>query len=224
MSIKTLKVSGSDALTTLEALRSDYRKTGEYPFLIGDEDELEMFEENSEDRDGDFEAILQDMQKVNLDSWIKRRRSEIEEYGVSADQLLGDWPGEADEKGSISLHRDVLSRKIHKQVYLGMVEIEQPWQLPAAISYGGWNECPMPEVQCAFHQKWFMQFGAEIVGASSDIIECVVKNPPRDIDAAIELAWEQYWYCGDIVDQGCESISNLAATLINSNYWYFWWD
>jgi hypothetical protein len=28
----------------------------------------------------------------------------------------------------------------------------------------------------------------------------------------------------DIVDQGCESISNLAATLLNSPYWYFWWD
>ncbi|MBL8817724.1 MAG: DUF4253 domain-containing protein [Planctomyces sp.] len=29
---------------------------------------------------------------------------------------------------------------------------------------------------------------------------------------------------GDIVEQGCESISNLAATLVNSGYWYFWWD
>jgi hypothetical protein len=38
------------------------------------------------------------------------------------------------------------------------------------------------------------------------------------------LAWEQYWYCLDIVDQGVGSVSALAATLLNSTYWYFWWD
>ncbi|WP_408057982.1 DUF4253 domain-containing protein [Undibacterium flavidum] len=28
----------------------------------------------------------------------------------------------------------------------------------------------------------------------------------------------------DIVDQGCETISKLAATLLNSEVWYFWWN
>jgi hypothetical protein len=29
---------------------------------------------------------------------------------------------------------------------------------------------------------------------------------------------------GFIVDQGVGDVSTLAATLINSKYWYFWWD
>ena len=40
----------------------------------------------------------------------------------------------------------------------------------------------------------------------------------------MDLAWEQYLYCQDIVVQGCETIANLAATLLNSPFWYFWWD
>jgi len=69
-----------------------------------------------------------------------------------------------------------------------------------------------------------LEYGAQITGVSGEVIECIVSNPPRDQAAAIELAWQQYWYCDDIVEQGCESISNLAATLLNSPYWYFWWD
>ncbi len=64
----------------------------------------------------------------------------------------------------------------------------------------------------------------EIAGVSGDVIECIVENPPTDRESATALAWEQYWYCGDIVDQGCGKILNLAATLLNSRNWYFWWD
>ena len=40
----------------------------------------------------------------------------------------------------------------------------------------------------------------------------------------MELAWEQYWYCTDLVEHGHGSIANLAATLLDAPYWYFWWD
>jgi hypothetical protein len=125
---------------------------------------------------------------------------------------------------STALHKDVLSGKVFKEVYIGLATIDQPWHLPAVLKNGGWNECPSAEVQCAYFRDWQERFGAEITGVSSDVIECIVTKPPKDRASAIELAWEQYWFCNDIVDQGCETISNLAATLLNSNYWYFWWD
>src|SRR5262249_38060142 len=148
------------------------------------------------------------------------RQAEEDEF--SPDEILGDWPGEIAEKGSISLHRDVLSREIKPEIYLGLVTIEKCWHLPAALNYGGWNACPGPEVHCAFHRGWHDRFGAEITGMSGDVVECMVKNPPRNRQQATTLAWEQYWYCSDIVEQGCGSIFNLAATLLNSSYWYFW--
>lgn len=126
--------------------------------------------------------------------------------------------------GSITLHKEIRSGKIKPKVYLGLAKIEQPWHLPAAIHFGGWNACPSADEHCALHRSWQERFGAEITGMSGDVVECVVRKPPRDRKAALDVAWEQYWYCNDIVDQGCESISNLAATLLNSPYWYFWWD
>jgi len=74
------------------------------------------------------------------------------------------------------------------------------------------------------HQYWKKKFDAEIVGVSGDVIECIVKNLLRDKKAVIKLAWQQYWYCTDIVDRDCETIFKLAAMLWNSEVWYLWRD
>ncbi len=224
MTFSPLKVAGSDAIRVLNEHRKSYPTTGLYPFLIGDAEDFERIQGASHYNKEEPSAMIRESQDLDLEEWIGERRREAEEYDLSPDDLLGDWPGEIVEKGSIGLHKDLLSGKVRSEVYLGLAKIEAPWQLPAALKYGGWNDCPYSEVHCAFHRRWQENFGAEISGMSSDIVECIVTKPPTDQESAIALAWEQYWYCADIVDQGCESIANLAATLLNSNYWYFWWD
>lgn len=222
---RTLKIAGSEALDVLSSRRELFLQTGgEYPFIIGDEEEFQRINEVAEFNDESPADIIQRSMNVDLDQWIAQRRLEAEEYEFSSEDLLGTWPGDIPEKGAVSLHRDILSGKIKPEVFLGLATIQESWQLPAILKYGDWNECPPAEVHCAFHRKWQSQFGAQIAGMSGDVVECIVTNPPRDQQTAIALAWEQYWYCADIVDQGCESISNLAGTLLNSSYWYFWWD
>ena len=49
-------------------------------------------------------------------------------------------------------------------------------------------------------------------------------HPPTTRSAAYQLAWEQYIYCSDIVIQGTQTLSNLAASLLNAPIWFFWWD
>jgi hypothetical protein len=229
MEFTTLEVSGSDAVRLLEEYRSRYRSTGQYPFMIGDRKELELLEEQAEDAEQDSAEIIRVSLAIDAGAWIakerEQRRADAEEWGYSShEELLGEWPVKAVDQGSITLHKDIRSGKIKPKVYLGLVKIEQPWHLPAVIHFGGWNACPSAEEHCAIHRSWQERFGAEIMGMSGDTVECAVRNPPRDRKAVLDLAWEQYWYCTDIVDQGCESISNLAATLLNSPYWYFWWD
>ena len=224
MTFTSIKISGAEAISVLEARRASFQTTGEYPFLIGDREELERLEEAAEINDQSFEEIIRGALDVDLENWIVNRRTEAEEFGFSLEDTLGTWPGEILDKGEVSLHRDVLSRKIKPEVFLGSALIKEPWHLPAVLGYGAWNDCPETEVHCAFFRNWQTEFGAQIVGVSGDVIECVVTNPPRDPSSAIELAWQQYWYCSDIVEQGCGSVSNLAATLLNSPYWYFWWD
>jgi hypothetical protein len=219
-----IKVSGSEALAVLEKRRAAYLSTGEYPFLIGDADDLDRATEHLGFIDDDPNDIIQASFKVDLDRWIADLRKEAVGWEFSEEVMLGEWPGESREKGSVGLHKEILTGKIKMKVFVGSAKIEEPWQLPAYMKYGNWNACPAPSVHCAFFRKWQREYGAQIVGMSNDVIECKVADPPRDREAAVELAWEQFWYCEDIVYQGCETIHNLAATLLNSPYWYFWWD
>lgn len=220
----TLKVPGRDAIRLLNERRSLYASSGQYPFVIGYDAELQRIKRAAEFNAQDPAAIIHASLGIQTANWIESRREEAEEFGFSVEETLGEWPAEIHEKASIGLHKDVVSGKIKADVWLGLATIEKPWHLPAVLKYGGWNECPAPEVHCAFYRDWQDRFGAEITGMSSDVIECAVANPPTDQRAAFALAWEQYWYCPDIVEQGCGSVSHLAATLLNSQYWYFWWD
>ncbi len=224
MTFTTAKIAGSDAIAMLEARRASFRETGEYPFLIGDIEGLERVNEAAEFNDQSFDDIIRGALDVDLQKWIAERRTKAEKYEFSLEDTLGTWPGELAEKGTVSLHRDVLTGKFKPEVFVGSALIKEPWHLPAVLKYGAWNDCPESKVHCAFLRKWQTEFGAQIVGMSGDVVECVVTNPPLDQATAIELAWQQYWYCADIVEQGCGSVNNLAATLLNSPYRYFWWD
>jgi hypothetical protein len=226
MDITTIQVTGTDAIEALHEHRASFASTGLYPFLIGGDEDLGRIRDAEDFNEDDPATRLRRSESIDIDEWTAARRSErdAEEDPLPVENFVGTWPGEIRDKGSIGIHKDVLTGKTKPIVHLGLARITHPWELPAAIRYGGWNDCPMPEVHCAFHRKWLNDFGAEITGTSGDVIECLVARPPKKQQAALELAWQQYWYCTDIVEQGCETLSNLAATLLNSPYWYFWWD
>jgi hypothetical protein len=224
MDFTTIEVPGVDAIQALTHCRERYAETGLYPFLIGDAEDLGRVEEAAEFNPQDPAEVIKASFEVSIADWIAANRKDAEEFEFSPTEILGEWPRKNPEMGSICLHKDIVSKKIKPKVYLGLARIEEPWHLPAVLKYGGWNECPDATIQCAFYRSWQERFGAEITGMSGDTVECAVKRPPTNRDDAIALAWEQYWYCGDIVDQGCSFISNLAATIMNSPYWFFWWD
>jgi hypothetical protein len=55
------------------------------------------------------------------------------------------------------------------------------------------------------------------------------KTPHRDhrpmiLHRAEALACEMYRYDEDVVSQGAKTLSVLAATLMVSDWWFFWWD
>jgi Domain of unknown function (DUF4253) len=223
MEITTLKVPGVDALRILAERRAQFAATGEYPFLIGSGEEIERLQETADFNTEQPAEIIRSALGIQVDDWFAACRERAEKHN-DAELILGDWPRSIPQPLSLTLHTDILTGKVLPTVHLGLAKIEHFWQLPAVLKYGDWNDCPSPEVHCALHRSWQNRFGAEIAGVSGDVIECIVENPPTDRESATALAWEQYWYCGDIVDQGCGKILNLAATLLNSRNWYFWWD
>lgn len=106
---------------------------------------------------------------------------------------------------------------------LAEIPAEHPWEIFAWMPFGGWNDCPSDEELMAAAKYWFEQYGAVPAVLTRDGLEFDLPAPvPKE--RAMELAMEQYTFCSDIVDQGCESIGALADTLWQSSKWFFWWD
>lgn len=225
MDFEVIECKGIEALALLEKLRQQFPGSGKYPFLIGDQENLDQLAEAAGFIEVETASIVAEALKLDVAKWFKDRPAELWEDGdFDEAELLGEWPSESPEPSGLAAHCDVLTGKELPVVYVGLASLQQPWTLPAVAKFGDWNACPEPAVHCALMNYWGKNHGAEIVSMGFDVIECKVSRPPQTREAALALAWEQFWYCEDIVTQGVETISDLAATLINANHWYFWWD
>ena len=76
----------------------------------------------------------------------------------------------------------------------------------------------------AAQRSWSERYGAEIVGVTRDTLNLRVGRRPETREEALRLAREHYIYCNDSIDQGAGTQSNLAAQLMQHEWWSFWWD
>jgi len=197
--------------------------------VCGANDEIDSLKEMLEFSEQNTDGIIQASKEINIQQWLQDRKSEFAENDSEWDSEFNDemdaeW--ETDSPGALSftLDKDILTGEPVTNLVGVQIPAEESWHLPAHFKYGGWNECPIPEIQCAIWHYWEAKYGAKIVGISHDVIEAYVANPPTTLEEAKQLANEQYLYCTDIVDQGVQSVANLAALLLNQKIWYFWWD
>jgi hypothetical protein len=213
---------GATALAVLQRLRSESAATGRSAFLIGDARDVTRLEAHADPDPAVIEGILRSSRAFDAAGWFERRLREMEVDGEHAGELLGAWPGSLPKMGP-TLHLE-MGRAPKARVAIARVGVPESWQIPAALGFGGWNECPGVVEQCATAKRWAERYDADIIGVSGDTIEWEVRKPPRTRDEAIALAWEQYAFCADIVDQGVDTVGNLGGTLLDSPNWYFWWD
>jgi len=225
LDITSMKIPGSDAVRTLHEYRSQYSATGQYPFLLGDDRSFEMMMDCGGWKEDTTEDIIQSSIDAQMEERIEHQRWYLEMDGVQKlSKIMGRWPGGLHDNGSIGAHINIVTKEFFSEVHLGFAKIEKPWHLPAVLRMGPWNNCPDPVTHCMFHRLWYEEYGAEIVSAAGDTVECIVSRPPTTKAAAMKLAWEQFWYCDDIVDQGTRTVSKLAASILKWPYWFFWWD
>ena len=100
-----------------------------------------------------------------------------------------------------------------------------PWELPAYIPFGGWNECPDAKEMTSICKYWYDQYGAVPIAVTHDILEMEVPKPVSS-EISIEVAKEHYAFCPDRLYQCTQSftLSEIAKSLEGSTVWYFWWD
>ncbi len=204
------------------------RDENEKLIVCGSSECIEYLQESMEFNEIDDESTRKSAATISVNEWFSEKesqvKSEYEEDGWNFSDVIGTWPDTSSEKQDFMLNKDILSGELLKKVYGARVNASNSSEVMLSFKYGGWNDCPSTEEHMAIWKYWEEKYGAKIVGVGNDVIEAYVERPPQTKEEAMQLAFEQYYYCSDIVDQGCESISNLAAALQKSSVWYFWWD
>jgi hypothetical protein len=214
-----LEFPGAEAISGLKDLRQQGKKERFTPVLLGISEGMERwFTADSPTT----EEIIEQASTINIQSWFSNRvKEDLDYYEIE----FGEWPGQTLANNSIMAHLELPHLKKPKQsVFIAKIPTANSWEVPAYLRLGGWNECPLPEEQVAISRYWHQLYGADIAAITEDTVEYLVERPPSDKTSAEQLAREHFIYCPDIVFQGCETMSNLAATLMGGQVWYFWWD
>jgi hypothetical protein len=222
-----LPVRGADALALWRTLQALVEQTGYWPVLLGDDEDLEFHRDALEDESfPPTTEILEAAQAIDAQTWLKNNLDtyyEVEE-DFTVDDLQGEWPSDVEPNHEFAIPYDYRTRTPLPIVYVALIPTTISWQAPAFVRFGSWNYCPKPEEHVSVLQRWEQLYGAEIVGITHDIIELHVAQPPRERAQALALAYEQFAYCPDIVEQGVGTLRALAVSLLNASVWFFWWD
>jgi hypothetical protein len=212
-----LRVSGTAVPSTWSTLR---KRPGIVPVLLGDRESTGRVLELPQLNQHSFESIRDTGLGLDLEEWMAERlREEPERF-----QVDDTTTGPVSPISPFSPAYDIRTGTPLPEVFIGLIPVAEPWLVPAYLKMGGWNDCPDATVQLGFFKRWFDRYGAVVTTMADDVIEFNVSRPPTTAEAARQLAMEQYVYCTDIVDQGVETLGNLAAALRGSPNWYFWWD
>lgn len=155
--------------------------------------------------------------------WFTERLSEMKAaYGEYWDEITADTGNCGDKVDRLSGFVDFGSKRA-SEVVIAKIPTDKPWEVFAWLPFGGRNECPETEAMMAAGKYWFQKFGAVPAVISHDVLEFAAR-PIKDRSAAVGLALEQYAFCNDIIDQGCQELCILADMLTKSSVWYFRWD
>ena len=110
---------------------------------------------------------------------------------------------------------------VQANLLLAEIPVSEPWQVFSYIPFGGWNECPAPEVHMAVAKYWYERYGAEIACIASDNIIYHVSQPV--VADAMALAEEQFAYSEDVL-QDYGNLATLADMNRKSTVWSIFWD
>jgi hypothetical protein len=211
-------VSGADAEASLDELA---RTTSDgVPIIFGSPEIAADLAYVSDDVPVD--ESLAELSQFDPNRWFSERLIELE-----LEPPHGPWPTDPPQQKSAfySVRRPGLTDQgFEPEVIVAIVPVAEPALVAARLEYGGWNDCPSPVVHAAMARRWSAAYGAVPAVFARDVVEYHVARPIATREQALVVALEQFAYSPDIVLQGTETIEKLAADLIGSKHWFFWWD
>jgi hypothetical protein len=240
-------VRAGDALKLWLALREIQSHTGAWPVIGGDIGDrinpmlrdhdpaailraapagssLEVLRERGLERVEDLQVLIGDIDSGSPSLVeLARQVDESDIFDFIGSEPAGPepWPTEP-VKTSVAL--STLRNSEGGRVSFFIVLNAQPFEVPAYLGFGGWNDCPQAELHVAMLREWGKTYAAVPACMTGDVVECVVDRPPQTEEDAFALAAEQWIYCDDIVSQGTGKVRHLAIEIWKSPTWFFWWD
>lgn len=225
--VRVTRTSGEDATDQWRALHAKVDKTGLYPVICRDESCIDNIVQVLEDLRADgvtMDSILASATPDTLKKYRATRASDVQDAPRDEFEPCDDEDEEDSYEASMPSSVADFDGEFLDEVLILHVPAHNGWEAIANLGWGNFNDCPRPEVHAAQIRNWHERYGAELCVVCDDTLEFLVRRRPQSQDEAIELALEMYALCADIVDQGTESIEALAAPLLVSNSWFFWWD
>jgi|CXWL01.1.fsa_nt_gi hypothetical protein len=218
---------GRDGPALWKTLRQTLPKSGYWPVVLGSDDTL--FRHREFVPQGTQEAVDEIVRRAgetDVVALLEKLRQGVLDPDDPNDTGPGDgeWPDEIEPNRPFISCVDILTKKPLPRLWLGLFSTIDSSEIPAHVSYGGWNECPAAHEHVAMLKYWGKQYGTELVGMAEDTIHLQATRRPATREEALKLAREQFYYCSDNVYQGVDSVAALAKVLMDGDFWYFWWD
>ena len=182
------------------------------------------YEEHLSDMDAFIQSKLSTPYE-NAEGILKNRFDETKEIYTSDGDM--DWDNDMIAWGKESSECDALSSLILNKsdniLCFVDVPVQSVYDVFCYLPFGG-AESPEPLEHRSIAKYWFEKYGAVPCFMSGDVLQFYVKQPVKEEGEVKALALQQFGFCSDIVTQGCETVQNLANSLKDSRFWYFWWD
>jgi hypothetical protein len=223
--IEGFSAVGDDALAWWQRLRALHSTTGYWPLLLEPRLWERSFGEYStyqSPADSLAEASRLDGRQVLADStgWDGQPAGDGAE--VLAVVAARGWPS---DRWTYRIRISHDASGAPAELTIALVPVQQPWQIPAVLNYGGWNELMRPADNAAVLRYWHQRYGAVLLGLGYPNTEMLVDRPPGTRHEVLQLAYEHAIYDPDwpaVINR--EHLVDLAATLLDFQVWHFWWD
>src|SRR5690606_15972101 len=217
------------------ALRADHRRTGMWPLLLCDNDEV--YGERC------TVGVIPPEPLEHIDRWQPADvMSRIWNGLVEADDDLGpaydleildpfDYTcPELAPPGSLLADPDVLAnqqvpRFIDEQTRLALVPVQRGADVLTVLGWSGaTNHVSRNAGLSALLRSWEDRFGVRVLRLGPDRLDLSVAAPPMDPDHATAVAAEHWTFCPDRIAQKPGSIAGYAQEIRGRRTWSFWWE